>query len=129
MRGRPESPPGLRASPWLILAVVAGILILGDLNSRMANARRLEREARLAATEVASLESDIGQLRTQLAQVTSGARVESWARREAKMVQPGEVLVVPIPPEEATPAPEAGEGPGADIPGPWDVWWELLFGG
>ena len=129
MDGRREPPTGLRASPWVILAVVAGILILGDLNSRMANARRLEREARIAATEVAALEGDIGRLRTQLVQVTSGALVESWARRDAKLVLPGERLVVPIAPAGATPEPEGGAEPGEGIPGPWEVWLELLFGG
>ena len=48
-----------RVSPWVILAVtVVGILIIGDLNGRMANARRLEREAEVLTTEVAALAPD-----------------------------------------------------------------------
>jgi hypothetical protein len=94
----------------------------------MADARRLERDARLLGTQVRALEGDQASLQTQVAQATSEGMVEEWARGEAKMVGPGEKLVVPIAPAgsqaTATPAPSLVER----SPTKWDVWWALLFG-
>jgi cell division protein FtsB len=125
-----ESKPkgGAVSRGWVIVAVIAAILILGDLNQRMAEARRLEREARQAQTQVASLEAENDRLRTQMAAATSGVLVEQWARGEAGMVLPGERLLVPVDPGAGTPTPAlpgAGDG---DLPRPWEVWLTLLFG-
>ncbi len=68
---------------WILLAVVAGILILGDLNRRMSDAQRLERDAVTLGTEVASLEADQSRLQTQVAGATSEPQVEAWARTQA----------------------------------------------
>ncbi len=121
--------PGVMPTLWIVVAVVAGVLILGDLNRRMANARRLEREARLAQTQVASLEAERSRLETQIAAATSGALVEQWARREAKMVLPGEHLVVPLPAAGGEPTPWPTPMPPPPLPANWEVWWALLFGG
>ena len=114
---------------WLIVAIILAILILGDLNRRMANARRLERESRELATEVAQLEVDNQDLQTQVAGATSDAMVEEWARTEGRMVQEGERLIIPVPGEgevvEVTPTPVTTR----DRPSNWDVWLALLFGG
>jgi cell division protein FtsB len=113
---------------WVLVAVVAAILILGDLNQRMAEARRLERESRIAETQVASLEAENDRLRTQMAAATSGVLVEQWARGEAGMVLPGERLLVPVDPAPGTPAAEAPASDRDDLPRPWEVWLTLLFG-
>ncbi|MEW6567094.1 MAG: hypothetical protein AB1449_02800 [Chloroflexota bacterium] len=123
------SKPGVLPTLWIVVAVVAGILILGDLNRRMSNARRLEREARQAQAVVASLEAEQARLETQMAAATSGALVEDWARREAKMALPGERLVVPIPAAGGTPTPWPTPTPLPPLPSNWEVWWALLFGG
>ncbi len=114
---------------WIGIAIVAIILVLGDLNRRMADALRLERESAVAQTVVASLESESAYLQTQIAAATSGALVEEWARRDSKMVRPGEHLVVPIPAQGGTPQATPSPTPRALVPSRWDVWWELLFGG
>lgn len=121
--------PTVMSTFWIAVAVVGGILILGDLNRRMADARRLEREAQIAQTVVASLEAQNARLRTQVAAATSGALVEEWARREARMVLPGEHLVVPLPPPGGTPTPAPSPTPMPPLPSNWEVWWALLFGG
>jgi cell division protein FtsB len=113
---------------WLLVAAVVGILILGDLNRRMGDARQLERDAQSLHTEVATLEADQGQLETQVAGATSEAVVEAWARQEAKMIRPGERLVIPLPGEggaQTTPVPPSSAPP---LPSSWQVWWALLFG-
>jgi hypothetical protein len=113
----------------VVLLIGLGILIVGDLNRRMADARRLERDSAVLATEVVLLEQENEYLETQVAGATSEALVREWAHREGGMLQEGEVLVVPIaPPGEAaaaTPTPTAYEEP----PSQWQVWWALLFGG
>jgi hypothetical protein len=123
---KPKLGPGPRA--WLLVAAAAGVLILGDLSQRMAEARRLENESRLAATQVASLEAENDRLRTQMAAATSGVLVEQWARGEAGMVLPGERLAVPFDPAQATPSGRSSETPALDLPSPWEVWMTLLFG-
>jgi hypothetical protein len=110
------------------VAAAAGVLILGDLSQRMAEARRLENESRLAATQVASLEAENDRLRTQMAAATSGVLVEQWARGEAGMVLPGERLAVPFDPAQATPSGQSSATPLPDLPNPWEVWMTLLFG-
>ena len=114
---------------WLVVAIILAILILGDLNRRMANARRLERDARSLSTEVAQLAEENAELETSVAGATSDAMVEEWARTEGRMVQEGERLIIPVPAEgevaEVTPTPVAA----TDRPSNWEVWFALLFGG
>lgn len=113
---------------WILLAVAAAILILGDLNRRMSDAQRLERDAITLGTEVASLESDQSRLLTQVAAATSDAQVEAWARTQERMVRDGEHLVIPLPAAgepSTTPPTPTPEGP---LPSRWDIWWALLFG-
>lgn len=113
----------------LIVGAIAMLFILGDLNRRMEDARRMERDARTLGTQVASLEAQSQALLTQIAGATSEAVVESWARREGRLVRDGERLVVPVAPAGApTPAPPTPT-PAPDPPSRWLVWRELLFGG
>ncbi len=121
---------GLRISRlWILLAAAAGILILGDLNRRMANARQLERDTVALQTETAALETRQAELQADLAAAGSDEQVEEWARNQARMVREGEVLVIPLPAEGVvTPTPQPAPSRG-DLPGSWDVWWALLFGG
>ena len=112
----------------VIVGVIASLFILGDLNRRMEEARRMERDARTLASQVADLESLSGGLQTQIAAATSEAVIEAWAHGEGKMVRDGERLIVPIPPPgAATPSP-AMPTPLPAPPSPWLVWRELLFG-
>jgi cell division protein FtsB len=123
----PLSKLGL-ARLWILLAAAAGILILGDLNRRMSNARQLERDAVALQTETAALETQQAELQADLAAAGSDAQVEEWARDQARMVRDGEVLVVPLPAEGfVTPTPQPAPSRG-ELPGSWDVWWALLFG-
>jgi cell division protein FtsB len=128
MSGLSSSRPSVSRALALALAVM-GILVLGDLNSRMADALQLERDSRLLESEVTSLETQQAQLEAQIAAVAQDQTVEEWARREAKMVREGEHLILPIPAGEdarASVPPSEGVLP---LPSPWEVWWALLFGG
>jgi cell division protein FtsB len=114
---------------WIVLAAVGGILLLGDLNRRMADARRLERDAAVLQTETTALETQHAELGDDLAGAGSDAQVEEWARNQARMVRDGEKLVIPLPAAGVvTPTPQAAP-PRPGLPGSLQVWWALLFGG
>jgi cell division protein FtsB len=113
---------------WLILAMVVGVLVLGDLNARMADARRLTRDSQQLQTEVAALETEGIVLRTQVEGAATDPTVEAWARQEGKLVQPGDVLVVPIPGGDVTPTPQPQSVQFQSPPSNWEVWWALIFG-
>ncbi len=116
------------SSIWLIAFVIVGILILGDLNRRMANARRLERDAVQLETEVGVMATERVQLMTSVAGATSEAIIAEWAHSDAKLVREGETLIIPLPPPDqisvATPIP----GHNLETPSNWQVWLALIFG-
>jgi len=113
---------------WIVLAAVGGILLLGDLNRRMADARRLERDAAVLQTETTALETQQAELQADLAGAGSDAQVEEWARNQARMVRDGERLVIPLPAAGVvTPTPQSAP-PRPELPGSLQVWWALLFG-
>ena len=117
------------SSFWLLIALIVGILIFGDLTRRMTDARRMVRDSRTLATEVAHLEEANAGLQTQIAQANDDAHVARWARAEAKLVLEGERLVVPLPAGGSLEQP--GPVPNASLvtPSTWEVWWALLAGG
>lgn len=112
----------------LLILVLVGILILGDLNRRMVDARRLERDADVLSTQVSALETQNAVLATQMARTTNDSLVIEWAHEEAKMVRDGEVLVIPVTPPGGTPIPQATPTILVEQPSNWEVWWALIFG-
>jgi cell division protein FtsB len=113
---------------WLIAALVLGILILGDLSRRMADARGLERDATVLQTEVAQLEQDNLFLATQIAQLADEAMIEQWARSQARMILPGERLIFPLPSVQSGGAARATPEPLPALPSNWEVWRALIIG-
>ena len=124
---RPARPALTRAG--LLALAVLGILILGDLNRRMADAERLEQDSLALQADVDVLEDEHAYLEAEIAGVVNDTYLEAWARREAKMVRPGERLIVPIPAGGAGEVRASGAEPVEPLPSPWQVWWALLFGG
>jgi cell division protein FtsB len=121
-----------RSLPFQRVAIIVGILaalfILGDLNRRMEDARRMERDGRALASQVAALEAEAVALQTQMAGVASEAVIESWAHSEGKLVRDGERLIIPIAPPGAPTPGAPTPTPYPEPPSPWLVWRELLFG-
>jgi cell division protein FtsB len=113
---------------WYFAIIVLGILILGDLNRRMSDARQLENDLVVLQTEVAGLEASNLTLQVQLTQAVSDAMVAEWAHGDARMVRPGEHLIIPLPAPGASPASSAIATPTIPAPKAWDVWRALLFG-
>lgn len=112
----------------MLVLVVLAILILGDLNRRMADARRLEREGAQLESQVAALKAENDRLAYQIEHAEDDELVESWARSEAKLVREGERLIVPVPASSADGRDSGTSDKPFEIPTNWQVWLELLFG-
>jgi cell division protein FtsB len=104
-------------------AFVQQLTLAQDLRAEVT---RLER---MAATEEARGNS----LEDELAFVKTDEYVEKWAREEAKMARPGEVVVIPPADSEESDrrsAPTSGSQSPADSgtePRPfWAAWWETI---
>jgi hypothetical protein len=109
----------------ILLAVVAGIIVVVDFAQRLTAAQRLVDAANVAATEVQQLRQEKVVLQTQVAYATTDASVVAWAHGEGKLIQPNEVLVVPvIPTAQPTPVPVQ---PTPTRPPNWQLWYQLFF--
>jgi cell division protein FtsL len=113
---------------WIVMILIAGLLIVGDLNQRMANARRLERDAEILEGQVAAKNTERSDLMTRVAAATSEDAIADWAHADAKLVREGEVLVVPLAPPDEAPMAENEEWDYPEVPSKFQVWWALLFG-
>jgi predicted metalloprotease len=110
-----------------LILVVLVLVVVVDFSQRLAESQRQVESANRARTEVAQLERERTALQTQVAYATTDAAVIAWAHEHGKMIQPGEVLVVPmVSTAAATPAP----APIAPPPAPpnWELWRALFLG-
>jgi hypothetical protein len=116
----------LRIRILIAFGIIIGLLIFGELWRRISQASELRGlEGRMGA-QVTQLSQESIQLSTQLAGAQSDEAVAAWAHSQAKMVQPGEVLVMPLTPAaQATPTP-APSANSADVPH-WKIWWEWMW--
>ena len=113
---------------WLFVLLVLGALILGDLNQRMADARRLEHEAALLEVELQELEEDVARLEEEIVIANTEEYIERWAHEEAKWVRQGETLVILVSPEPEEPIFGPPAEPDASVLSNLDVWLKLLLG-
>jgi len=119
----------------LLLAVI----IIGGLGwaffQQLALAEELKGETQRLERAVATQQARHDYLTATLAYVQTDEYVEEWARTEAKMVKPGEVLVIPVagsidaePASTPTAPPEEAAPPLRDDRPFWVVWWRALTG-
>ena len=113
---------------WVVLSVMVLIAVLAfNFNSRLATIRQMRQdEVRLKQSVMAeeARQVDLNLLRSYVA---SDAYVEHWARVEAKMIKPGEVIIVPVASNVAPTNPT----PPAPVQVPKTIleeWWSLFFG-
>ena len=114
------------------ILIVAGLVLLFflmvDLNSRLNDLYRLTRERDLMRDEISGLTGTAAGIETQIAFATSELAVEKWAREEGMLVMPGDQLIVPISPADATPMPVVTPPAEQVKLDNWQVWWALFFG-
>jgi len=114
-----------------IAAAVATAIVVGivwGLGQQVARARQMRAEEMRLEQAVAAKQVHHDGLVVQLEYVRSDEYVEQWAREDAKMARPGEVIVVvddaaTEPVADTTPAPTAEPEPRPF----WVELWELGF--
>ncbi|MCS6906323.1 MAG: hypothetical protein RML93_00405 [Anaerolineales bacterium] len=115
---------------WKYALIIAGVLL--SLRFVMAFNQRVNEMHRLAAqsTRVAATLNQLTQesivLSTQIALATSPAGVEQWAYEKGHMARPGDRVIIPLPPGDATPTPTPTPLPQQIVLSNWKVWL-LLF--
>jgi cell division protein FtsB len=123
----PREKPGIPRL-WLFVVLVLASVILGDLNSRMADARSLEQDAEILEREVTQLRGEIVDLQAKIASANNEFTVERWAHEQAKLVREGEHLVILVPMDEIEPVENPTAIQAIEAPSTLEVWLELLFG-
>jgi hypothetical protein len=104
------------------------LILVMDFNSRMDELTRLQNEAETVRAQATNIMITQVNLQTQVAYATSDLAVEQWAREQARMAQPGDNVVVPLPVPGATPMPTPMPEAPIEETTKWDVWMELIFG-
>ncbi len=113
-----------------ILAI--SLLLAINFSGRIAAGRKIEADRDTLMNDIGTLQARATALNGELDYVSGDAFVEKWARKEGKMVKPGEVLVVPVPgrmPPQAAPTPfvpRPSTDQHADAQN-WKLWWQLFF--
>jgi len=112
----------------IILAVALAFYIVFDLSGRISAANLMGAERDLMGTRVAGLQETEVFLKTQIAYATQPGFIEDYIRPEGKLVQPGDIPIIPLPGESIQPT-DVGSLP---TPEPtyanWEIWWALFFG-
>ncbi|MCS6909586.1 MAG: hypothetical protein NZM11_03325 [Anaerolineales bacterium] len=128
--GRDADEKGQPPLSWLqaggLILFILILIVVVDFGQRLAESQRQVEAVGRVRTEVAALERERAALLTQVAYATTDAAVIAWAHEHGKMIQPGEVLVVPmIPTAAATPVPPPIAAP--TPPPNWQLWLALFF--
>ena len=114
-----------------IVAVLAamGIIVWG-FAQQLALARQLYAEEKHLEQAVATEQAHHEELTARLEYVKSDEYVEYWARTEAQMAKPGEVMVVLVneAEEETAQETEPAPSPEPEERSFWAELWELVFG-
>lgn len=110
------------------MALLVAAYLLLDFNNRVSDLIRLSKLRDSSATRVAELQATESLLQTQIAEATSIAAVEEWARSEGHMIMPGDIPIIPISPSGATPTPTPAPPVETMQVSNWQVWLELFFG-
>jgi cell division protein FtsB len=111
----------------LVVATIALSLIV-DLGHKVAVYRHLQREEARLEQEIGFEEERRDYLGGLQEQVQTEKFLDDWARREGKMVKPGETLIVPR--FEAAPlAPliHSQQESQSSEESHWQEWWKLFF--
>jgi cell division protein FtsB len=110
-----------------------GLFLAIDFSGRITASQPLQQAYESVRAEIDELRSEQEALIRERDYVRSDAYVAQWARSEGKLIQSGEVLVVPVPSgaavEESAPAVIPLETIRTTPPEPqgWTLWWNLFF--
>jgi cell division protein FtsB len=126
-------PKPSRSQVAVGVGVAIAVAIVGGLawgfGQQLVLARQMRNEESQLERIVAAEQDRHEELAAQLEYAQSDEYVEQWARAEAKMARPGEVVVIVLRDWKEEPTDDA---PPALTPEPeakpfWVTWWELIF--
>jgi cell division protein FtsB len=119
--------PMLRTRFLIAAGIIIGLLIFGELWRRISQASELRGLEGRVGAQVTQLARESDDLATQIAGAQSDEAVADWAHSQSKMVQPGDVLVMPLTPApKITPTASTPATPPA-LPN-WRAWYEWIWG-
>lgn len=101
--------------------------LLMNLSARVNQLNMLTEQYQMMGTNVAALRATNYVLETRIAFASSDSAVDEYAREQGYMVKPGEVLVIPISPENVTPEPIVDLLPTVEPLPNWKIWYQLFF--
>ncbi len=101
--------------------------LLMNLSARVNELNQLSEQYQFMDTNVAELRATNSVLETKIAFATSDTAVDEYAREQGYMVKPGEILVIPISPENVTPEPIVEQVKIAEPLPNWKIWYQLFF--
>ncbi len=112
----------------LILVVAAAFYIVFDLGDRISAANEMNAKYREMATRVYGLQLTETMLYTQIARATQPSFLEDYIRPEGKLVQPGDIPIIPIPGDPIQTTQMVNPVSGGETYAKWEIWWDLFFG-
>ena len=114
---------------WLVIGLlIVSFFLVMDLNSRLNDLSRLSGQRDQLQNEVNQLQITQFALETKIAYATSEVAVMDWARENAGLGRPGDIPVIPLPPNDYTPQPVVQPTSTPQIVEHWQKWWALFFG-
>jgi cell division protein FtsB len=111
---------------FVALIIIFFFMILG-LNSRLSELFHLSDQQMIMQTKVSSLKNTDIALNTQIAIATSDLAVEAWARDQGHLAQPGDVVIIPLPPSSAPQDLSIQAAKTPNVTENWQIWWDLFF--
>jgi len=114
---------------WIFfgLIVILFFMVMG-LNSSLSEYFQLTEQRSQMQDRIKNLEATQYALETQIAYAKSDKAVEEWARTYQRNIQPGDQVIIPLSPQEATPEINYLQIPTPSQEENWQIWWELFFG-
>jgi cell division protein FtsB len=131
IRRRTGQFSGIQVMFAAILSI--GLFLAIDFSGRITASQPLQQAYESVRAEIDDLRAEQQALIRERDYVRSDAYVAQWARSEGKLIQPGEVLVVPVPSGESLEAASVPSIETEDIrttppePQTWTLWWNLFF--
>lgn len=115
-----------RLGMFLIIALV--LVLVMNFSSRLGDLAHLQSRAATVYVQATGAILTQEVLQTQVAQATSPAAVDGYARIEAHMGKPGDKVVAVLPVPGTTPEPTPTPVPPSTDLSTWDVWKLFIFG-
>jgi cell division protein FtsB len=111
---------------FVIVCIV--LVVMMNFNNRLEELFQLQKGAVTVRAEATAVMLTQQALQTQVAQATSPAAAEEYARSQAHMAQPGDQVLGIIPAPGTSPQPTPAPTPIAAQKSNWDIWMAFIFG-